>query len=147
MMMDRTVEWIKYNFTQKEWIKMVIDLAQYLYNAIIAGVGNCITGVSIGIPDNKSTWILHFNQDATQEQKNTAADIINTLNYDVYKAGATLRDETIKNDPGRTELVDKLKFATSDQIDNWIDNNVTSLVAARVSLKAIVKVLVFLIKE
>jgi hypothetical protein len=44
--------------------------------------------------------------------------------------------------PDRADLFTRLKTATPAQVDTWIDNNVTSLAAARAVLKAIVKYLV-----
>ena len=76
-----------------------------------------------------------------------AQAVLNSLDYNAYVQGATMRQDDIKNDALRTDLIDRLKNATNDQIDNWIDNNVNSLASARQVLKAIVKVLVFLINE
>ena len=51
------------------------------------------------------------------------------------------RQDGIINDPQNTNLRDKLTNATSAQIDNWLQNNVTDLASARVVLGAIIKFL------
>lgn len=51
------------------------------------------------------------------------------------------RQEEMDQDPNNISLKDKLKNATSAQITNWINNNVTDLASARVVLAAIVKFL------
>lgn len=125
----------------------ISTISNYVFNAIIASVGNCINGISIGDIDNKATWRIDFNSDATQEQRIAAQAVLNSLDYNAYVQGATMRENDIKNDALRTDLINRLKSATNDQIDNWIDNNVNSLASARQVLKAIVKVLVFLVNE
>ena len=125
----------------------ILGIANYVQNAIISAVGNCIEGVSIGDDNNKATWRIDFNSDATIEQRTSAQAVLNSLDYNAYVQGATMRQDDIKNDALRTDLIDRLKSSTNDQIDNWIDNNVNSLASARQVLKAIVKVLVFLINE
>lgn len=51
------------------------------------------------------------------------------------------RQKTIEEDPNNINLKDKLATATNDQIDNWINNNVTDLASAKVVLASIVKFL------
>jgi len=41
-------------------------------------------------------------------------------------------------DPGKVDIVQRLRTANSAQIGTWIDNNVTTLAQARAVLKAIV---------
>lgn len=43
--------------------------------------------------------------------------------------------------PETADLLDKLRNATPEQIDNWIDNNVSTLASARAVFKAILKVM------
>jgi hypothetical protein len=49
----------------------------------------------------------------------------------------------LKDDP----LWQGLRTATYQQIDNWIDNNVTDLATARDVFKRLVKVVAFLVRE
>jgi len=49
------------------------------------------------------------------------------------------RVASIIADPGRIDLLDRLRTATPAQIDAWIDNNVTTIAAARAVFKAIIK--------
>lgn len=44
--------------------------------------------------------------------------------------------------PDRADLMTRLQTATPQQIDNWIDGNVTNIATARAVLKAIIKVMV-----
>jgi len=49
----------------------------------------------------------------------------------------------IKNDP----ILHGLMTATYQQIDNWIDNNVTDLASAMEVFKRLVKIVVYLIRH
>jgi hypothetical protein len=51
------------------------------------------------------------------------------------------RATTFRDDPSRADLIQRLQNATPQQIDTWVDNNITSIAAARALFKAILKVL------
>lgn len=51
------------------------------------------------------------------------------------------RQDGLSDDTGNVTLKDKLKTATSAQIDTWLQNNVTNLAEARAVLGAIIKFL------
>lgn len=120
---------------------MIKSIAQFVHEAVAAAIGNVFDGVSIGDDADKQTWRINFRPEATPEQVASALAVIQALDYTAYVQSETQRKNDIKNDPGRLDLLNRLRNATDAQIDTWIDTNVTSLASARTILKAIVKVL------
>jgi hypothetical protein len=58
-----------------------------------------------------------------------------------------LRDATFKADPDRADMLDRLITATPEQIDAYIEANVTNLAQARTFLKKLTKVLAIAVRE
>lgn len=57
-------------------------LAAALDHALKAA-GLPIVGVSVGNPDDRSTWTIHYAENATDEQRATAAAVLRTFNLAV----------------------------------------------------------------
>lgn len=120
---------------------MIKGVAIFVDDAVAAAIGRVFNGVSIGNPADKQTWRIDFRAEASPEQVASALAVIQALDYDAYVQAETQRENGIRNDTGRLDLLNRLRTATNAEIDIWIDNNVTSLAAARAVLKAIVKVI------
>lgn len=120
---------------------MIKNIAEFVDNAIEAAIGRVFDGVSIGDATDKQTWRVDFRPEATPEQVASALSVIQALDYGAYVQSETQRENDIKNDAGRLDLIDRLRTATNAQIDTWIDNTVTSLSSARTVLKAMAKIL------
>lgn len=89
------------------------------------------TGVAIGWTYDGNNFIAPGQPPLTPEQQ--AA--VNATN------AGTARRADMAAQPDCADLLQRIQTATPAQIDNWIDTNVTTLVAARAVLKAIVKCL------
>ena len=60
---------------------MVVLIAQTLH-AALRQAGIPIEGVSIGKADDKATWRIDFNEAASEEERATAADIVEKFEVD-----------------------------------------------------------------
>lgn len=114
-----------------------------LHNAIVAVAP--IFGVAIGIRADKATWRIDFKPEATSQQRAAAQAIIDGFNFNVPSPEETRLNE-MHTDAGRLDLLNRLKTATSAQIDTWVDNNITSIAAQRALDKALLKLLADLVR-
>lgn len=98
----------------------VAPLPGFVNSAILAAVGNCIVGVSIGDPDNKATWRIDFTDTATAEQRASAQSVMLALDYAAYVQGVTNRADAFITDPSRIEFRDKLRDKSPNEIEAFI---------------------------
>jgi hypothetical protein len=70
-------------------------------------------------------------------------DAVSVADLDRAQAlkGLSAREVSFVDSSDRSDLMNRLRTATPAQIDTWIDNNVTSIAAARAVFKAILKVI------
>lgn len=121
---------------------MVQGISMFVYNALVAAVGVCFEGVSIGNASDKSTWRIDFFESATPEQRASAQAIILALDYNAYVDAEMTRKATISSNVGLVTLIDKMRNASNNQIDVWVDTRAPTLASdARDVLKAIIKVI------
>lgn len=95
-----------------------------------------INGFSIGLPSDRSTWLVDFHPSATAGQRTAAQNVINTFDItaeDTRLAALATDLITIKA---------LLISATPAQINTYVDNQVPELsAAARTLLKKILGLL------
>lgn len=101
-----------------------------------------IDGVSVGDPNNKSTWKVFFQAAATALQKTNAQTVVDNYDYISVDALEVQRDVDLDAAPEVLDLIDKAKNATNAQINTWLLNNVTNLAQARTVLGAVIKLLI-----
>ena len=81
-------------------------------------------------------WLDETQTKPTEQEITDKIDEINAA-----AEAENTRITSFKNDSAQTDLMDRLKTATPNQIDTWLNNNVTSMAQARNVLGAIIKLL------
>ncbi len=96
-----------------------------------------ITNLTVGDWADKGTWVVTYAPTATDPQKQAAQDLIAAFDAQADSDAIDARDQAIWGLSERRDLFTKVKRATPAQINNYIDNNLTTLADAKTLFKII----------
>jgi hypothetical protein len=82
-----------------------------------------------------------------EERAQAVADATAFFDYLDHTAKEEERIASIRNDPDRLAIIDMFKTATPDQIDEWVNDNVTDMTSVKIILSTVLKLISLHVKE
>jgi hypothetical protein len=116
--------------------------------ALVSSVRNAapIEEMSVGLLEDKTTWLVRFREEATQAQRDAAQAAMDAFDY-TAPTPTEVREAAFATDADRIDLLNKLLAATPAQIKAYVQNNVTDLASARVMMMKILLLLATAIRQ
>lgn len=109
-----------------------------------------IDGVSIGSYSDKTTWRIDFSLSATAQQKAAAMAVIAAFDVnavDQAEANKAARSAVLRSEVLADAVIDKLRNATSAQITQYVQSNVTDIASAKTLLTKLALAIAYILRE